>query len=54
VERHFKSRNITIRDEITEFSSKIESLRFAICRDCFDAEINVRYVRGVEWSGKSV
>jgi hypothetical protein len=29
-------------------------LRFAMCRDCFDAEIGVRYVRRVEWSGKSV
>jgi hypothetical protein len=50
----FKRRNISIRNEITEFSPKFESLRFAICRDCFDAEIEVRYVRRVEWSGKSV
>jgi hypothetical protein len=54
VEIAYKRRNITIRNEITEFSSKIESFSFAIGRDCFDAEINVLYVRGVEWSGKSV
>jgi hypothetical protein len=41
-------------NEITEFSPKFESLRFAICRDCFDTEIGVRYVRPVEWGGKSV
>jgi hypothetical protein len=29
-------------------------LSFAICRDCFDAEIAVRYVRRVEWSEKTV
>jgi hypothetical protein len=43
-----------MRNEITEFSSKSERLRFAICRDSFDAEIGVRYVRRVEWSGMSV
>jgi hypothetical protein len=36
------------------FSSKFEGLRFAICRDCFDTEIDMQYVRRVEWSGKSV
>jgi hypothetical protein len=30
VERAFKLRNISIRNEITEFSSKFESLRFAL------------------------
>jgi hypothetical protein len=29
-------------------------LSFAICRDCFDAEIDMQYVRRVEWSGESV
>jgi hypothetical protein len=29
-------------------------LRFAICTDCFDTEIGMRYVWRVEWSGKSV
>jgi hypothetical protein len=43
-----------MRKEITMLSSSSESLRFAICRDCFDAEIGVHYVRRVEWSGKSV
>jgi hypothetical protein len=28
-------------------------LPFAICRDCFDTEIGMQYVRRVEWSGKS-
>jgi hypothetical protein len=54
VEGAFNRTNISIRNEVTEFSPKFESLRFAICRDCFDAEIAVRYVRRVEWSGKSV
>jgi hypothetical protein len=54
VERAFKRRNISIRFEITEFSSKFERLRFAIYRDCFDAEIDMQYVRRVEWSGESV
>jgi hypothetical protein len=52
VEIAYKRRNITIRNEITEFSSKIESFSFAIGRDFFDAEIAVLYVRRVEWSGK--
>jgi hypothetical protein len=50
----FKRRNISIRNEVTEYSPKFESLRFAICSDCFDAEIAVRYVRRIEWSGKSL
>jgi hypothetical protein len=54
VEIALKRRDINIRIEIREFSSKIERLRFAICRDCFYAEIGVRYVPLVEWSGKSV
>jgi hypothetical protein len=54
VERAFKLRNISIRNEITGFSSKLESLRFAICTYCFDNEIGVRYFRRVEWSGKGV
>jgi hypothetical protein len=54
VERAFKRRIISIRNEITEFSSKFERLRFAIYRDCFDAEIDMQYVRRVEWSGESV
>jgi hypothetical protein len=29
-------------------------LRFAICRDCFGAEIGDHYVQRVEWSGMSV
>jgi hypothetical protein len=39
---------------MTEFSPKFERLRFAIYRDCFDAEIDIQYVRLVEWSGESV
>jgi hypothetical protein len=39
---------------MTEFSSKFERLRFAIYRDCFDAEIDMQYVRNVEWSGEGV
>jgi hypothetical protein len=54
VEKRIKRRNIAIRNEITEFSSKFESLLFAICRDSIDAEIGMRYVRRVEWFGKSV
>jgi hypothetical protein len=49
-----KRRNISIRSEISEFSLKFEILRFGICGDCLDAEIGVRYVRRVEWSGMSV
>jgi hypothetical protein len=33
VERALKRRKISIRNEITEFSSKLESFSFAICRD---------------------
>jgi hypothetical protein len=54
VERAFKLRNISIRKEITKLSSKFESLRFAISRECFDTEIGVLYIRSVEWSGKTV
>jgi hypothetical protein len=54
VDRAFKRRDISMRNEITESSPKIETLRFAICRDCFDTAIGVRYVRRVEWSEKSV
>jgi hypothetical protein len=54
VERAFKRRDIRIRNEITEFSPKFDCLRFAIYRDCFDTEIGVRYVRRVEWIGKTV
>jgi hypothetical protein len=54
VERAFERHNISNQMEITEFSSKFERLRFAICRDCFDAEIDVHYIRLVEWSGESV
>jgi hypothetical protein len=54
VEGAFTRRDITIRIEVTEFSSKFESLRFAICSICFDAEITVRYVKLVEWIGKTV
>jgi hypothetical protein len=54
VERAFKCRSVSIRNEITESSSKFEILRFAICRDFFDPEIDRQYVRRVEWSGKSV
>jgi hypothetical protein len=53
VERAFKRRDILIRIEITKFSSKLERLRFAIGRDCFDTEIGVRYVRRVEWGGNT-
>jgi hypothetical protein len=50
----FKRRDISFRNELIDFSSKFESLTFAICRYCFDAEIAVRDVRRVEWSGKNV
>jgi hypothetical protein len=53
VEGALKRRNIPIRNEITEFSSKFEGLRFAICKDYFDTEIDMHYVRRVEWSGES-
>jgi hypothetical protein len=45
---------ISIRNEITEFSPKFETVRFEFYRDSFDAKIVVRYVRRVEWCGKSV
>jgi hypothetical protein len=54
MERAFKRLDISIGNEITESSPKFERLRFAICRDCFDTEIGVGYVRRVESSGKSV
>jgi hypothetical protein len=54
VERAFKWRKISIRNEMTEFSSKFEILRFAVCWDCFDTEIDIQYVRRVEWSGNCV
>jgi ABC-type phosphate transport system auxiliary subunit len=41
-------------NDIREISSKFERLRVTICRDCFDAEIDDRYVRRVEMSGMSV
>jgi hypothetical protein len=53
-ERAFKCCSISIRNEIKVFSSKFERLRFAICRDCFEAEIDMQYVGRVEWRGKSV
>jgi hypothetical protein len=52
-ERPFKRRDNSIRKEISEFSSKFDSLRLAICREDFDTEIGVRYIRRVEWSGKT-
>jgi hypothetical protein len=54
VKRPFKRLNISIRNEITEFLPKFETLRFSYFRDCFDAKIAVRQVRRVEWSGKSL
>jgi hypothetical protein len=42
VERALKRQNISIRNEIAEFSSTFERLRFAICRDCFDTEIDMQ------------
>jgi hypothetical protein len=54
VELAFNRRNISIKTELTEFSSKFERLRFAICRDCLGAEIVVRYFQRVEWSGMGV
>jgi hypothetical protein len=50
----FKRRNISIRNDRTQHLSKFERLRFAICRDCFGAEIDGRYFQRVEWSGMSV
>jgi hypothetical protein len=54
VESAFKRRDISIGNEITEISSKFESLRFGIYRDCLDTEIGVGYLRRVEWIGKTV
>jgi hypothetical protein len=54
VERAFKRRDVSIGNEITEISSKFESLRFGIYRDCFETEIGVGYVRRVECIGKTV
>jgi hypothetical protein len=50
----FNRRNITIRNEMSEFFSKFERFLFAICRAGSDVETVARYVRRVEWSGKSV
>jgi hypothetical protein len=44
MERAFKRLDISIGNEIIEFSLEFECLRFAVCRDCFDTEIAVRYV----------
>jgi hypothetical protein len=53
--------NDRLNAEISQSGTKKQSFRrklkdyvSAICRDCFDADIGVRYVRRVEWSGKSV
>jgi hypothetical protein len=54
VERAFKRRDISIGNEIIEFSLEFECLSFAVCRDCLDTEIGVGYVRRVEWIGKTV
>jgi hypothetical protein len=54
VERPFKQRDISIRNEITEFSSEGESLSFASSRECVDPEIGVRHVRRGDWSGNTV
>jgi hypothetical protein len=54
VETAFKRRNISIRNVITEISSKSAGLRFAICRDYFDAEVGLGYIRRVERSRKTV
>jgi hypothetical protein len=54
VERTFKRRDISIRKDISEFSSKFESLRFEISGEHFETEIGVLYIRCVEWSGKTV
>jgi hypothetical protein len=43
-----------MRNKLTEYSSKFERLRIAICRDCFDAEVDDRHARPVEWSVMSV
>jgi hypothetical protein len=50
----YKRREISIRNEISQYSSKFECLRFAISRECFDTEIGFLYVRCVEWGGKTV
>jgi hypothetical protein len=54
MERAFKRRDISIRNEITEFSSEGESLSFASSRECVDPEIGVRHVRRGDWSGNTV
>jgi hypothetical protein len=54
VERSFKRRNISIRNEITVFVEIDERLSSAGCRACFDDEIGVHCVRRIKWSGKSV
>jgi hypothetical protein len=47
----FKRRNISTRNEITEFSQKSERLRYAISGDYFDAEIGfaLRSACRMEW-----
>jgi hypothetical protein len=39
---------------MTEISWKFERLRFAICSACFVAQVDMHYIRRVEWSRKSV
>jgi phage terminase small subunit len=54
VERAFKRRKISIKNEITVFVESEEILSFASRRACFDAEIGVHCVRRIKWSGKSI
>jgi hypothetical protein len=54
VERAFKHRHISIRNEITVFVEIKGRLRFASCRVCFDAEFDRTCCWRVKWSGKSV
>jgi translation initiation factor 2 beta subunit (eIF-2beta)/eIF-5 len=54
VERASKRRNISIRNEITDFFEIEERLSFASCWACFEDEIGVHCVRRLEWSVKSV
>jgi hypothetical protein len=52
-ERAYKRREISIRNEISQYWSKFECLRFAISREYFYTEIGLRYFRRVEWSGNT-
>jgi hypothetical protein len=53
VERAFKQRNISIKNEITDFVEIEERLSLVSYRACFDGEIGMTCFWRVNWSGKS-